>query len=254
MARLIGAELRKLFTTRLWLWLLVAAVAITVLYASLIIAFADDPDTLTLPMSTIEGQRTLLATGASAAAPLAAVLAAIGLTVEYRHRTATATFLAAPRRSRVVVAKMVTYTAVGAGYGLVCLVAIIALALPWLASQDIDLVLTHAGAPAALAGVVAATALFGLLGVAVGALVRDQVAAVVGLLVYLFVIEPIATNITALGTWTAYLPGAARSALTQTVLTNQDFLAPWQGGAVLAAYGIALALVGTWSTMRRDIT
>lgn len=254
MARLILAEFRKLSTTGLWLWLLLAAVAITALYASLTIAFAGDPDTLTLPMSTIEGQRTLLATGASAAAPLAAVLGAIGLTVEYRHRTATTTFLATPQRGRVVGAKLVTYTLVAAGYGLVCLATVLALAIPWLASQGIDLVLTHSGAPGALAGVVTATALFGLLGVALGALIRDQVVAVVSLLVYLFVLEPIATNFVALGTWTAYLPGAARSALTQTVLTNRDFLAPWQGGAVLAAYGTALVLVGTRFTVRRDIT
>lgn len=254
MTRLILAEFQKLSTTRLWLWLLLAAVAITVLYASLTIAFANDPDTLTLPMSTIEGQRTLLATGASAAAPLAAVLGAIGLTVEYRHRTATTTFLATPHRGRVVVAKLVTYTVVGAAFGLLCLAAVIALAVPWLASQDIDLVLTHSGAPGALVGVAASVALFGLLGVALGALIRDQVAAVVSLLVYLFVLEPIATNFVALGSWTAYLPGAARSALAQTVLTNRDFLSPLHGGAVLAAYGAALALIGTRFTIRRDIT
>lgn len=254
MARLILAEFRKLSSTRLWLWLLLAAVAITALYASLTIAFANDPDTLTLPMSTIEGQRTLLATASSAAAPLAAVLGAIGLTVEYRHRTATTTFLATPKRGRVVVAKLVTYTVVGAGFGAVCLAAVIALAVPWLSSQNIDLVLTHGGAPGALVGVVTAAALFGLLGVALGALIRDQVVAVVSLLIYLFVLEPIATSFVSLGDWTAYLPGAARSALTQTFLTNREFLAPWQGAAVLVAYAAALALLGTRFTIRRDVT
>lgn len=253
MTRLIAAEWQKLHTTRLWLWLLVAAMAITALYASLTIAFADDPDTLTLPMSTLAGQRTLLATGASAAAPLAAVLAAVGMTGEYRHGTATTTFLATPGRGRVVMAKLLVHSLVGAGYGLLCLATSIALAAPWLATQDVELVLTHSGAPGVLVGVVAATSLFGLLGVAVGAIVRDQAAAVTGLLVYLFVLEPIATNFAALGSWINYLPGAARAALTQTVLTNRNFLEPWQGGLVLVAYGVALTALGSRLTQRRDI-
>ena len=45
---------------------------------------------------------------------------------------------------------------------------------------------------------VAAVAIFGLIGVGLGALVREQVATVVGLLVYLFIAEPIVTRIPAL--------------------------------------------------------
>lgn len=101
MRRLIAAEVRKLATTRLWLWLLLASVAITALYAGLLIGFSDDPDTWTLPLSTPHGQRTLFATAAGGAAPLAAVLGAVGITGEFRHRTATATFLATPRRDHV---------------------------------------------------------------------------------------------------------------------------------------------------------
>jgi hypothetical protein len=43
MTRLIAGEFHKLFTTRLWLWLLLAALAITALYTGLDIAFADNP-------------------------------------------------------------------------------------------------------------------------------------------------------------------------------------------------------------------
>jgi ABC-2 type transport system permease protein len=48
-------EFHKLITTRLWLWLLLASVAITALYASLDIAFSDHPGTWTLPLSTPQG-------------------------------------------------------------------------------------------------------------------------------------------------------------------------------------------------------
>lgn len=253
MPRLLAGEFRKLFTTRLWLWLLLASAAITALYASLDIAFADTPGTWTLPLSTPQGQRTLLAIGAGGA-PLAAVLGAIGLTGEFRHRTATTTFLATPHRGRVVAAKLLAYGLVGAGYGLAGIAVTAAIAVPWLASNNIHPVLGGGDVAATLAGVIAAMAIFGLVGVGLGALLREQVAAVVGLLVWLFVVERILTSFAAMDRWTMYLPGQAQEALSGSVLTNQRLLEPRQAGLVLAAYGIALALAGTRLAMRRDVT
>jgi ABC-2 type transport system permease protein len=253
MPGLIAGEFRKLFTTWLWLWTLLAATAITALYAILDIAFADTPDTFTLPLSTPQGQRTLLAVGA-AGAPLVAVLGAIGLTGEFRHRTVTATFLATPHRGRVVVAKLITYALVGAGYGLAGLAVTITIALPWLASNDIDLVVGGGAIAATLAGVTAAVAIFAMLGVGLGALLREQVATVAGLLLYLYVVERVLTSIAGLGRWTSYLPGQAQEALVGSTLTNQRLLQPWQGGIVLVAYGLVLALAGTRLTIRRDVT
>jgi hypothetical protein len=189
MVALIRGELAKLLSTRLWLWLLLATMALTALFASLNIAFNDDPDTLAPPLATAAGQRLLFGTSAGGAQTLIAVLAAIGITGEYRHRTATTTFLATPHRSRVLLAKLVTYTAIGAAYAAACIAVVTAIAWPWLKARGIDPTLTGNGVPATLAGVVAAVALFALLGVGLGALLRDQVAAVVGLLVYLFVAE-----------------------------------------------------------------
>lgn len=254
MRRLIAGEFGKLFSTRLWLWLLLAAMALTALYAGLAIAFDTDPDNFAPALDTPAGQRLLFGVAAGAAKPLVAVLAAIGLTGEFRHRTVTATFLATPRRGRVVTAKLVTYAVVGAGYGLACLGAVAAIGAPWLSTRDIHLTLTRDGVPATLAGVVAAAAVFGVLGVALGALLRDQVATVVALLIYLFVAEPIVTRIPALSGWTMYLPGPAAGALTQLSLDDQDFLNPWQGGLVLAGYGIAFAVTGTLLLTRRDVT
>jgi ABC-2 type transport system permease protein len=253
MGRLIAAELRKLFTTRLWLWLLLGSVALTALYASLAIAFGDSPDNPTPPLASPAGQRTVFSVG-QGAGTLLAVLAAIGLTGEFRHQSATTTFLATPHRGRVVLAKLITYGLVGIGYAVACIAVTIAIALPWLNAKGIQVPLTGNGIPATLGGVVAAVAIFGLIGVGLGALVREQVASVVGLLVYLFIAEPIVTRIPALSGWTVYLPGAAANALTRVAQANQDFLPPWQGGVVLAAYGLVLAAAGTVLTIRRDVT
>lgn len=254
MRRLVAAELGKLLTTRLWLWLLLGSLALTALYAALAIAFAGDPDNPTPPLSTAPGQRTVFSVGAGAAIPLVAVLAAIGVTGEFRHRTATATFLATPHRGRVVLAKLVTYGLAGIAYALACAGLTIAIALPWLTAKGIDVPITGNGIPGTLAGVVAAVAVFGLVGVGLGALLRDQVATVAGLLVYLFVVEPIVTRVEALGAWTSYLPGAASSALTGVSQAGQDFLEPWRGGLVLVAYGVAFAVAGTRLSLRRDVT
>ena len=147
-----------------------------------------------------------------------------------------------------------TFATVGVAYALVCIAVTIAIAVPWLSAKGIDVTLTGDGVPGTFAGVVAVLAVFGLIGVGLGALVRDQVATVVGLLIYLFVVEPVLTNIPALGSWTMYLPGAAANGLTQVAQSGLEFLDPWKGGIVLAAYGGGFAAVGTWLSMRRDVT
>jgi ABC-2 type transport system permease protein len=233
MPRLLAGEFRKLFTTRLWLWLLGASAAITALYVVLDIAFADTPGTWTMPLSTPQGQRTLLAIGAGGA-PLVVVLGAIGLTGEFRHRTATATFLATPHRGRVVAAKLAVYGLVGVGYGLAGIAVTVVIVMPWLASNHIHWVLDGGDVATTLAGVIATMAILGIVGVGLGALVQEQVAAVVGLLVWLFVVERILTSFSALQSWTIYLPGQAQEAVSGSVLTNQRLLQPWQGGLVLA--------------------
>ena len=254
MGRLIRGEFAKLLTTRLWLLLLLATMGLTALFASLNIAFNDGPDTLAPPVATAAGQRLLFGTAAGGAQTLVAVLAAIGMTSEYRHRTATTTFLTTPRRAQVVAAKLITYALVGAVYAVACLAVVTAIAWPWLTARGIDPTLTGNGVPAALAGVIGAVTLFALLGVGLGALLRDQVAAVVGLLVYLFVAEPIVTRIPALQDWTIYLPGPSASALTQITLTDQTFLQPWRGGVMLTAYATAVAAGALWRTSHVDLT
>jgi hypothetical protein len=250
---LIAAEFRKLFTTRLWLWLLLGTMGLTALYASLLIGFSEDPDTMTAPLTTPAGQRTLFAVASGGANTLVAVLAAIGITSEFRHKTATATFLATPRRTSVVAAKLVTYAATGAAYAVTSLLVVAVIAVPWLTAKDIDINLLGGGLPGTYVGVMVDVVIFALLGVGLGALLRNQVAAVVGLLVYRFVAEPILTGIPALGDWTIYLPGSASAALTQVSLTTQEYLQAWQGGLVLAGYALALAGAGALISMRRDI-
>lgn len=253
MTRLVAAEFTKLYTTRLWSWLLLAAMALTALYASLTVAFGDAPGSFAAPLSSVDGQRTLLSVGA-AAAPFAAVLGAIGIAGEYRHRTATGTFVAAPRRWDVIVAKLAVHATTGAGYGIVCSALAFAIGRPWLEADDIPYVVGTGDLMATLAGDVVAVALFAAIGVGVGALLTDQVAAVVTLLVYLLVVENVLTHVPALDDWTPYLPGQAEEAVVGSTLTDRHLVTPWQGGLLLAGYAFVVATAGIAVTKRRDIT
>ncbi len=253
MTRLVLGELKKLFTTRLWLWLLLGAIAMTAMFMSFTIAFDGTEGNPQPPLSTPEGQRNLFGIAASSGV-FALILGIIAMTGEFRHQTVTPTFLATPRRGRVVIAKLVTYALVGVGYGLVVVAFAIALALPWLAAKNIDISLTANGLPGSLGGTLAGVAVYAVLGVGIGALVRNQIAAVVGALVYLFVIEAFASALPPIRDYYQYLPGGANAALTGASQPGTPLLEPWQGGLVLVAYGLVFAVAGTRLAVRRDVS
>lgn len=245
MMRLVRAEFRKLFTTRLWLWVLLACVAWAAGYTALAIGFSARHGSMS--------PHALLAIGAGGAGPLAAVLGAVGVTGEYRHRTAAATFLATPARGRVVAAKLITYLLAGATYGLACDLVSFAVAVPWLSARGIHVPVTGHGNLAVLAAAVASAAIFAAAGVGLGALAGGHLATVTGVLLYLYVAEPLLTRITVWHAWTAYLPGVAADGLTQAAQPGVTLLAPWLGGVVLAGWAAVLAAAGTLRARRRDI-
>ena len=105
-------------------------------------------------------------------------------------------------------------------------------------------------------GVILGTGLFALYGLGLGALLKNQIVAVVVGLIFTLVVETIIGAI-----WPTigeYLPGQAATALedaARTSFSGNSQLLPWWGGAaMLLIYGVALALVGTFTTLRSDIT
>lgn len=253
MIRLVNAEFGKLFTTKLWLWLLLGAIGLTALGVSLTIGLDGSAGNPNPPVSTPAGQRNLFS-AAAAAGIFGLILGIIGVTGEFRHQTVTPTFLTTPHRGRVVIAKLISYAISGIGYGLVTIVVAIAIALPWLSAKDVSISLGSNGIPRTLAGVAAGVAVYTLLGVGLGALIRNQIAAVVGALVYLFVVEGLVSALPTVRDYYKWLPGGANSALTGGSQPGVSLLQPYQGGLLLVAYGLAFAILGTWLAVRRDVT
>jgi ABC-2 type transport system permease protein len=253
MTRLVRGEIRKLFTTMLWLWMLLGAFAITATFMSFTIGFDGSEGNPSPPLSTDVGQRNLFGVAGSAGV-FVLILGIIGITGEFRHQTVTPTFLATPHRGRVVISKLITYALTGIGYGVAVVLLSVAIALPWLSAKDIDLSLTGNGIPGTLLGVIAGVAVYALLGVGVGALVRNQIAAIVGALVYLFVVEGFVSALPTIRDYYKYFPGGANSALVNAQQQNVNLLEPWQGGLLLVAYGVVFAAAGTWIAVRRDVS
>lgn len=186
---LVRAELLKLRVTRSSRWTMVAVLASVGVAVASAIATAGRGD-VNLPLDTVEGVRNVLYAGASSGGVAVFVLGLLAMTGEHRFQTVTQTFLVSPVRTRVVGAKLVAYALVGAALGVMCGALTMAIGLPWLAGegasprlvQDVGLV---------LAGTVVTTVVYGVLGVAVGALFRNQTVAVVLSLLWMFGFEAV---------------------------------------------------------------
>jgi ABC-2 type transport system permease protein len=255
MIRLVRAEWTKLFTTRVWLGLLLGGCAMAGGFAALFTGFAGRTGNngQALPdVGTSAYEQAAFAVSANATV-LLLILGIIGMTQEYRHRTATPTFLVAPRRGRVVAAKLIAYALAAVPIGLLVI------------ATNVLVVEVYAGARGAapsltgdnlrvLAGAWAALVIYAVIGVGIGALLRNQVGAIVGALVYLFVVEGIVIRaIPAIAPLFKWLPGGALEAMTAT-LDDTDLLAPWQGALLLISYGLVAAVLGTLFAVRRDVT
>jgi ABC-2 type transport system permease protein len=253
MTRLVRAEWTKLFTTRVWIGLLLGACLLaggfSALFTGLAGAQSDDGNGIPA-VGTRTYEEFVFSVGVNASV-LLVILGIIGMTQEYRHRTATPTFLTTPRRGRVVTAKIIAYALAAVPFALLILavnvlvVEIYAGARGHAPPLDADNLQTLGGAGLVLV-------VFAVIGVGVGALLRNQVGAIVAALVYLYVIEPVVSGIGAIQGAYKWLPGGAAQAITSD-FQAPDLLAPWQGALLLLGYGLLAAVLGTFLAVRRDV-
>jgi ABC-2 type transport system permease protein len=251
MTRLVRAEWTKLFTTKVWLGLLLGSCVMVAAFAIFTTAFAGNAEAPIPPVGTPQFEDVALSTAGQSANILFLILGIIGMTQEYRHRTATPTFLTAPHRGQVVIAKLIAYALAAAAFALVVVVvnyvvvAIHASARGAAPALDGDNVAT-------LASSLLALIIYAVIGIGLGALIRNQVGAIVGGLVYLFVIEPIIRAVPATAGVYKWMPGGALEAFTAT-LDGPELLDAWTGALLLLGYGLLAAFLGTLLAVRRDV-
>jgi ABC-2 type transport system permease protein len=250
MIRLIRAEFLKLRTTQVWFWMLLAAVAVTVLLVVAQLAPHDAPRS----RDDVYG----VFTSSGAAYVVVFVLGVLGTTTEFRYQTITPTVLTTPSRWALITAKMISYAIIGAIYALICVIVQVAIALPWLSSKGFDISLTSQHVPRALLGVFTAVALFGIVGLGIGALLRNQIVAVSLGLIFLLVINNVLVGIPGVKHVFPYTPVGAVDSIF-TITGHSDFngvtiLSGAGGALVLLLWAFIPAIVGASLTMNRDIT
>lgn len=262
MSLLVRIELRKLTTMRLSYGMLATATVLSAVFALLENGQAGSAGSSVPPISTAQGLRTVT-TVTGVAMLFAAVLGAIIANGEFRHSTATLTYLENPRRSRVLAAKAIAAATAGLLFGLLAGVVSTGVGLIFVAVRGDHLALPAGTLIGHIGGAMAGAALLAALGVAVGSLVRSQLATVIGIFAWAIVIES-----TIGGLYTSvrpYLPYTAATTLAGAKLGSAAF-GPAHGlngggplpflaaAAFIAAITAGLALLASRTTLRRDIT
>lgn len=239
--RLVRAEALKLSTIRTtWLMLGLGLLA-EGLFAGLYVGLAS----LTEIGPIVEVQ-----TGTGLLMLLVLVLGVLTITTEFRHGTASTTFLAAPRRYPVMAAKLGAVLAAGVLAGLAFVAVNAALALPLFSSREGSLP-PSSEIVSVYAGVVASFALLCAFGLGVGAIVRNQVGAIIAALAFFFVLSPLPELLP--GNIGDYFPAQAIGSLHGMPDATEEGLGQVAGGFVLAAWSAALFLIGTALIGRRDL-
>ncbi|WP_169981051.1 MULTISPECIES: ABC transporter permease [unclassified Microbispora] len=263
MTALISAEWLRLTTTRLWLWGSLAALGSGGLVGLLAIV---GPENFTPPLPGLDtAQGTLVLIGLLGLTTFApALLGTAAVASEYRHRTITTTALFAPRRWTWLAAKLVAYAGGGLVYGLLTAATAAAALFAAAAIKGVTLGLPATTVLALLGRIALTMAVYTLLGVAVGALLRNQVTALVVVGGYFYMIETALLLIPGIQALYPYLPGGATAALTgstylaeavadQTGTAAAQLLPAPVGGAVLLGYALIAGAVAVAAPLRRDI-
>lgn len=260
MLNLLKSELRKLIYVRANWGLLIAATFISVLSVVITPFVLDSVGGGELLGLGLDQQAAIDATYANGISGyvFALILGILMMAGEFRHGTAVATFLTSPKRAVVLAAKL-TVAAIG---GLILMV--ISTGLSLIAGYVVLLGFENAAKPSEnlfLNTMVASAiggAVLAVIGVAIGTLVRNQMLAIVGALVYLFIVDPLLLALWPdTGKW---LPSGLITAMLSIDISAPElgfdttgYLPALTATLVLLGYGVVFSAIAIATSLRRDI-
>ena len=248
MSALLRAELLKARTTRTTALLLAWMLGVGVLVALLhVLSFGVDD------LSRRDNQLRIAGLGTTLAALFGALVGALSMTSEFRHGTIRPTLMVSPDRQRLVAAKVLAALGIGAAFGLLAAVLIDGVEAAGLAARGVHIDLSASTYVQLVVGAVVSGALFAAIGVGVGALVRNQVAAVAGVAIWLLFLEPLLlSDLPDIGRYAPEASGGAIAGAIQTQITD-DLVAPLVGALLLCVYALGAAVAGAAALAHTDI-
>jgi ABC-2 type transport system permease protein len=252
MTRLVGSEVFKLRTTRTFYGLTLIALALMLLIVVLVSALEDfgpDEEVLT----------DMLGAGFFMHA-ISLLLGILIVTSEFRHGTITPSLLVVPNRITLTLAKLLAALVIGVIIGLLTALLISGATALVLAIRGLDTNTDFSTFLELVAGGTLAASLWAGLGVGIGALVRNQVGAIIGVLVWLFVLEGLIGLIPGLD---EIVPKYGLNGV-RVGLTGADdggggpdaveLLGQVPAGLVMVGYVAVFMAAGLFMMRRRDIT
>jgi ABC-type transport system involved in multi-copper enzyme maturation permease subunit len=178
----------------------------------------------------------------------AALYGALAITGEIRHGTIRPTLLTTPQRGRVIAAKCAVALAGGLALGALATALAAGAGTTILAIRDVTIHVRAGDYVTLIIGGAIAAALWAVIGLGVGAVVRNQVPTVVGIFVWVLFVENILiASIPSVGKFAPAALGLALAGATENVLHT-----PALAGVLLALYAGAAIAIGWLATTRRD--
>ncbi|MEO5610070.1 MAG: ABC transporter permease [Ornithinibacter sp.] len=258
----IRSEFRKFFTTRLWWGMAIAIFLAGAGFAALFGIFFTSDTAAANGAPTgdaVQVANSVYTGGISVGYLLLLTIGVLQIGSEYRHKTISGTFLATPRRLQAMLAKVVALLGIGIAYGVLSLLGSVTVGATVLSLRDRN-PFPSPEVARTLALSLLVLGLWALIGLGIGILIPNQVAALLIGVGVAFIAEPLLGLI--LGIWdftrenvVPYLPSSATNAVINAVQNPGDVRLEWWGGAlVLIAYAVVLSGLGIWRTTRSDIS
>ena len=247
MNALLRAEARKILSTRSTL----VVAGFVILYPALSLL----PAVLAAQEPAVDDGTLLdvLRGGADVLTLAALMLGIVAVAGEHRHGTIVPTLLASPRRGRFLAAKLGSQ----AGLGVVLALAVSAVGLvvgtAYLTTRDVSVDLLSSDVLLTVAATTMAVTLYAVIGTAVGALVRNQTAAVAGALIWVLAVEnaiPLVLRNPGLKRW---LPGGLSDRLLQVADPAAGTGSAWLALAMFAGTAVVLSGAALAATKSADV-
>jgi ABC-2 type transport system permease protein len=240
----IRAELLKLRTTRTTIGLILAMIALILLF-TLLTGLLTHPTGL----ASRQDQRQLLSVG-SFAGVFSALAGVLLVTSEYRYGTIRPTILFNPVRSHVLAAKAVASALAGLAFGILGEAIGWAIGCAILDGRGITVVLSTGDILLLTLGGLAGAALWGAIGTGLGAIIHNQIGAVITLLAWGLVVDNLLFGLApSVG---RFMPTRASDALMG--LRVDHLVSPGAGAIILIVWAGALGVLGIARTVRQDLT